>query len=50
MNKWGYICTLINPYNKEIIGYAVATNKDAKLIGVALLRYNYILKDIQIFY
>ena len=27
MNKWGYICTLIN--QQRIIGYAVATNKDA---------------------
>ena len=49
-SKWNYVCTLIDLYNREIIGYAAGSNKDAKLIETALLRCNYSLKDIKIFH
>ncbi len=45
-----YVCTLIDLYNREIIGYAAGTKKDAKLIETALLRCKYSLKDIEIFH
>jgi putative transposase len=49
-DKWNYVCTLIDLYNREIIGYAAGTKKDAKLIETALLRCKYSLKDIKIFH
>lgn len=47
--KWNYVCTLIDLYNREIIGYAAGAKKDAKLIETALLRCKYSLKDIKVF-
>jgi len=49
-NSWNYICTLIDLFNREIIGYSVGANKDAKLIEQALLTCKYSLKDIDIFH
>jgi len=49
-NKWNYVCTLIDLFNREIIGYAAGANKNAELIETALLRCNYSLKDIKIFH
>ena len=49
-NKWYYVCTLRDLYNREIIGYAAGAKKDAKLIETALLKCNYSLKDINIFH
>ena len=49
-DKWNYVCTLIDLYNREIIGYAAGASKDAKLIETALLRCNYSLKYIKIFH
>ena len=48
--KWNYVCTLIDLYNREIIGYAAGANKNAELIETALLRCNYSLRDIKIFH
>ena len=30
--RWNYVCTLIDLFNREIIGYAAGEKKDAKLI------------------
>ena len=49
-HKWNYVCTLIDLYNREIIGYAAGANKNAELIERALLRCHYSLKDIKIFH
>jgi len=48
--KWNYVCTVIDLYNREIIGYSAGANKNAELIETALLRCNYSLKDINIFH
>ena len=48
--KWNYVCTLIDLYNREIIGYSAGAKKDAKLIETALLRCKYPLKDIKVFH
>lgn len=48
--RWNYVCTLIDLFNREIIGYAAGEKKDAKLIEEALLKVNYSLKDIKIFH
>lgn len=31
-NKWNYICTIIDLFNREIVGYSVGTNKTAELV------------------
>ena len=49
-SKWNYVCTIIDLYNREIIGYSAGANKNAELIETALLRCNYSLKDISIFH
>ena len=49
-SNWNYVCTLIDLYNREIIGYAAGANKDAKLIETALLSCRYSLKGIKIFH
>ena len=46
--KWCYVCTFIDLFNREIIGYAAGPKKDANLIETALLRCKYPLKDIKI--
>jgi len=48
--RWNYVCTLIDLFNRKIIGYAAGKRKDAKLIEEALLKTNYSLKDIKIFH
>lgn len=49
-SRWNYVCSLIDLFNREIIGYAAGERKDAKLIEEAILRTNYSLKDIKIFH
>lgn len=49
-NKWNYVCTLIDLFNREIIGYSAGANKNAELVETALLRCKYSLKDIKIFH
>lgn len=49
-DKWNYVCTLIDLYNREIIGYSAGAKKDAKLIETAILRCKYSLKDIKVFH
>ena len=49
-SRWNYVCSLIDLFNREIIGYAAGERKDAKLIEEAFLRTNYSLKDIKIFH
>ncbi len=48
--SWNYVCTLIDLFNREIIGYAAGEKKNAKLVEEALLKVNYSLKDISIFH
>jgi len=49
-SKWNYVCTLVDLYNREVIGYSAGPNKDASLIEKALLRCGYPLKDIKVFH
>lgn len=49
-NKWNYVCTLIDLFNREIIGYSAGANKNAELVETALLGCKYSLKDIKIFH
>ena len=48
--KWNYICTLIDLFNREIVGYALGTNKNAVLIENAFMTSSIPLKRIKIFH
>lgn len=49
-NAWNYICTLVDLYNREIIGYSVGQHKTASLVDKAFSRIKYSLDDIQLFH
>lgn len=48
--RWKYVCTIIDLFNREIVGYVAGEKKDGKLIEEALLRVKYSLKDIKVFH
>lgn len=48
--KWNYICTLIDLFNREIVGYALGANKDAVLVENAFLTSNVPLNKIRVFH
>ena len=50
LNKWYYICVIIDLFNREIIGYSAGKNKDAGLVYKAFSKINYPLDKIKIFH
>ncbi|MGL4484559.1 MAG: IS3 family transposase [Anaerovoracaceae bacterium] len=48
--KWNYICSLLDLFNREIIGYAVGKRKDAQLVSKALMNSNQSLLKIKLFH
>ena len=49
-NKWHYICTLIDLYNREIIGYSAGENKTPELVIEAFQSIGSDLRDIDLFH
>lgn len=50
LNKWYYICVIIDLFNREIIGYSAGKNKNAELVTIAFSKINYPLDKINIFH
>jgi len=50
LNKWYYICVIIDLFNREIIGYSAGRYKDAQLVYKAFTKINYPLDKINIFH
>ena len=48
--KWNYICLILDLFNREIVGYAAGSNKDANLVYKALTRINAPIDSIGIFH
>ena len=48
--KWNYICILLDIFNREIIGYSVGVNKDAKLVQLAFMNSTIPLTNIELFH
>lgn len=48
--KWNYICTIIDLYNREIVGFAAGKNKDASLVKKAFNTIKYDLRKINLFH
>ena len=49
-NNWNYICTIIDLYNREIVGYSCGKNKDAALVMKAFSSIRHPLNKIKIFH
>jgi len=49
-NRWNYICTLIDLFNREIIGFSAGPNKDAALVAKAFSSVQIDLSEINIFH
>lgn len=48
--SWHYICTIIDLYNREIVGFSVGKNKNALLVKKAFYSINAPLNTIKIFH
>ncbi|WP_139254232.1 IS3 family transposase [Halobacillus karajensis] len=49
-SKWHYICTILDLYNREIIGYSSGPQKDARLVQKAFASINGNLRDLELFH
>jgi len=49
-DKWNYICILLDIFNREIVGYSVGANKDAKLVQLAFMNSTIPLTNIELFH
>lgn len=50
LNKWCYICVIIDLSNREIIGYSAGGNKNAELVYKAFSRIKHDLNKINLFH
>lgn len=49
-SKWHYICTILDLYNREIIGYSSGPRKDANLVQKAFASIGGSLNDVELFH
>ncbi len=49
-DKWNYLCTIMDLFNREVIGYSVGPKKDANLVYEAFMRCKYPLNNIKVFH
>ena len=49
-SKWHYICTILDLYNREIIGYSSGPQKDARLVQKAFASISGNLRDLELFH
>ena len=50
LNKWCYVCLIIDLFNREIIGYSAGKHKDASIVDKAIKSIKYDLNKISIFH
>lgn len=50
LNKWCYVCLIIDLFNREIIGYSAGRHKDAATVEKAMKSIKYDLNKISIFH
>ena len=50
MNKWHYICLILDLFNREIIGFACGKYKDSDLVYKSFKSINYDIKKVNIFH
>lgn len=49
-NRWGYVCLIIDLYNREIIGLSLGWHKAAELVKQAIQSTPYALTKVKMFY
>ena len=49
-DKWNYLCTIMDLFNREVIGYSVGPKKDSNLVYEAFMRCKYPLNKIKVFH
>lgn len=50
LNKWCYVCLIIDLFNREIIGYSAGKHKDSSTVEKAIKSIKYDLNKISIFH
>ena len=50
LNKWHYVCLILDLYNREIICFSSGPNKSAELVKEAFQRIPYALNKIELFH
>ncbi len=50
LNRWHYICVILNLSNREIIGYSSGNQKTAELVYKAFSKIKYPLNEIRLFH
>lgn len=48
--RWGYVCLLLDLYNREIVGHACSERKDAELVKAAFATVAFPLFEIDVFH
>lgn len=48
--RWGYVCLLLDLYNREIVGHACSEHKDAGLVKAAFATVAFPLFEIDVFH
>jgi transposase InsO family protein len=50
LNRWCYVCLIVDLFNREIVGYSAGKHHDANLVKKAFLTIKYNLEDVDIFH
>lgn len=48
--KWSYVCLLVDPRNREIVGHSVGDRRDPGLVKAAFATVGFPLSDIRVFH
>ncbi len=49
-NSWNYVCTIINLYNRAVVGFSISKNKDANMVYKALVSSKVNFSKVEIFH
>ncbi len=48
--RWGYVCLLVDLYNREIVGHSCGERKDAKLVMAAFATLRFPTSNVEVFH
>ena len=48
--SWNYVCLLVDPCNREIVGHSAGPRKDARLVKSAFATVSFPISDIEVFH
>ena len=50
LNRWGYVCLIIDLFNREIVGHSCGYHKNAELVEEAFVSTGYDLSQVDLFH